>query len=77
MSVSCRICESANVRWLNAEANLHFPGWRGLDQPSVFAFPRVLVCLDCGHAEFRVAIRELQLIRAGTAPPSGHETAVA
>jgi hypothetical protein len=77
MSMNCRACESANVRAFNAETNLHFPGWRGLDQPSVFAFPRTMVCLDCGHAEFQVADRELQLIRAGTAPPSGHKAAVA
>ena len=75
--MSCRICESPNVRSLDAETNIHFPGWRGLDQPSVFAFPRVMVCLECGHAEFKVADKELQLIRTGTAPPSGQKSAVA
>lgn len=77
MSINCRICESANVRSLDAETNLHFPGWRGLDQPSVFAFPKVIVCLDCGHAEFKIAERELHLIRSGTVPPSGQKTAAA
>jgi hypothetical protein len=77
MSMNCRVCESANMRSFQAETNLHFPGWRGLDQPSVFAFPKVMVCLDCGHAEFKVAERELRLIREGTAPPSGKKTAVA
>jgi hypothetical protein len=77
MSMNCKVCESSNLRSFQAETNLHFPGWRGLDRPSVFSFPMVIVCLDCGHAEFKVADRELQLIRAGAAPPSGTKTAVA
>jgi len=75
MIINCRRCQSVNVQSLDAETNIHFPGWRGLDQPSVFAFPKVAVCLDCGHAEFKVAQRELELIRSGTTPPSGQRSA--
>ena len=48
-------CSSKNQRKLNAELALHFPGLKGLDQPIVWAFPEVLVCLNCGFAAFALA----------------------
>ena len=77
MGANCRICESANVSLLNAETNLHFPGRRGLDQQSIFAFPRVMVCLNCGYAEFTLAESELRLLRTEATRPSGEKTAAA
>jgi len=77
MSGNCRICESENVSLLNAETNLHFPGRRGLDQQSIFAFPRVTVCLNCGYSEFTLTERELQPLRAEAVRPSGEKTAAA
>jgi hypothetical protein len=45
------------------EMNLHFPGLEGLDKPPVLTFPEVLVCLDCGFAEFMFANAELSSLR--------------
>ena len=51
---SCPLCQSANRRELAAEVNIHFPGMKGIDIPSVWVFPRILVCMDCGAAQFTI-----------------------
>ena len=33
---------------------IHFMGLRNLDKPTVWLFPRLLVCMDCGFAEFNI-----------------------
>jgi hypothetical protein len=37
-----------------AEINVHFPGFEGLSKPTVWVFPRLRVCLDCGFTEFTI-----------------------
>jgi hypothetical protein len=54
-SAECTSCSSKKQRKLNAELALHFPGRKGLDKPIVWAFPEVLVCLNCGFAVFALA----------------------
>ena len=54
-SVECPSCSSKNQCAPNAEIALHFPGLRGLDKPIVWAFPKVLICLNCGFAVFELA----------------------
>ena len=56
---SCPFCQSANLRDFPAEINIHLPGMEGLTKPTVWAFPRLLVCLDCGVAQFSIADGEL------------------
>jgi len=34
--------------------NIHFPGMKGLDIPTVWVFPKILVCFDCGVSQFMV-----------------------
>ena len=48
----CYSCRSASVRDYPAEINVHFPGMEGLNIPSVWAFPKLSVCIACGAAEF-------------------------
>jgi hypothetical protein len=50
----CPSCHSRKIREYNAEINVHFPGMNGLTIPTVWVFPRVLVCLDCGQAQFTI-----------------------
>jgi len=46
------------------EICLHYPGGlESLDKPHVWAFPKVVVCLACGAAQFTVPDAELQLIQ--------------
>ncbi|HWC20441.1 MAG TPA: hypothetical protein VG498_25720 [Terriglobales bacterium] len=46
---------------MTSEIALHFP--RNLDKPHVFTFPIVVVCLNCGFAEFSIPKSELSTIR--------------
>jgi len=57
--VLCKSCQSSNLRNFNAETNIHFPGFDGLTKPTVWVFPKLLVCLDCGFTEFLVPTDEL------------------
>ena len=59
----CLVCQSSNQRTFPSELNIHFPGFEGLDRPTVWAFPRLLVCLDCGSTQFTLSddqVRELK-----------------
>jgi hypothetical protein len=62
--MKCRSCgASLVVQKLNGEIALHFPGLDGLNKPIVFVFPQVLVCLQCGFAEFAVPDEPLATIK--------------
>ena len=65
--MSCKSCGSAKATKLNAEMNLHFPGHVGLEIPAVWLFPEVVVCLDCGFAEFAIPEKELCNLRGSAA----------
>jgi hypothetical protein len=39
---------------------IHFPGLKNIDKPVVWVFPEVLICLDCGTAEFTMSEPELR-----------------
>jgi len=45
--------------------NFHFPGWNGLEKPTVWVFPEVAVCLNCGFAEFSMPEGELRELAKG------------
>ena len=60
----CRLCASENQKEFGSEINIHFPGRKGLDEPTVLVFPTLIVCIDCGFTEF--TIRETELHRLGT-----------
>ena len=48
----CGSCHSGKVLEYSAEINIHFPGMKGLSRPSVWVFPNIHVCLDCGATRF-------------------------
>ena len=43
-----------NQRNFAGEINIHFPGLKGLDKPTVWVFPKLVVCFDCGFTEFLI-----------------------
>ncbi len=65
--MSCKSCGSVEQKKFNAEMNLHLPGYENLDKATVWVFPEVVVCLDCGHAEFMVPAAELRALAKGAA----------
>ena len=65
--MACKECGSVNQKKMSAEMNLHFPGIEGLDKPTVWVFPQVVVCLNCGFAKFAVQKPELRRIEEGSA----------
>jgi hypothetical protein len=57
--MTCKSCTSTNHLRFSAEINVHFGGWGGLDEPGVFVFPKLHVCMDCGFTEFAIPETEL------------------
>jgi hypothetical protein len=56
----CKSCSKSNQSEFSSEVCIHFPGLRNLDKPAVFVFPKIVVCLDCGHTEFTMPETELR-----------------
>jgi hypothetical protein len=50
---------------------IHFPELKDIDKPVVWVFPEVVVCLDCGTAEFAVPEEELRQLAKGDAASAG------
>ena len=68
-------CAHNNEKQFPAEINIHFPGMEGLDKPSVWAFPRLLVCLDCGLTQFKIAETPLRQLSEGESSPAAKSMA--
>ena len=69
--VQCRTCGSDKQAEFTAEIALHFPGPGNLDKPHLLVFPRILVCLNCGSAEFTVPESQLQILANEMMPSRG------
>ena len=65
--MQCAKCQSTKQAQLAAEMMLHFEGLWNVDHPGVMTFPKVLVCLDCGHSTFSVPEVELAELNEGSA----------
>lgn len=58
------LCRSEHLARFSGEIAIHFLGLEGLDMPIVWIFPELVVCMDCGIAQFAVPEAELrQLVR--------------
>jgi hypothetical protein len=67
----CKSCGSVNQKKFSAEMRIHFPELKDIDDPVVWVFPEVVVCLDCGTAEFAVPEAELRHLVKGHAAAAG------
>ena len=60
---TCKSCSSENQHSFHGEVAMHFRGLDGLNKPIVWVFPEILVCLDCGLAEFEVPEEQKETLR--------------
>ena len=67
--MACFSCRSENVKAFNSEINIHIPGEPNLTK-SVQAFPKLLVCLDCGLADVLLSQDELRNLTQTVGKPS-------
>jgi len=67
----CKSCGSENVQKFRGEVAIHFPGLKNIDKPIVWVFPELVVCLECGVAQFAVAESELRQLQKGNAAAAG------
>jgi len=65
--MQCKSCDSDNLGEFKGELAIHFPGLKNLDTPVVWVFPNLVICLNCGVAQFVVPEDELQLLTKGDA----------
>jgi hypothetical protein len=67
--MSCLLCTSNNNTEFVAELIIHFSGLENLDRPGVWAFPKLLVCLDCGFSYFILQKPELDHVEISVRAP--------
>ena len=67
----CRSCDSRNQMKFIGEMGIRSPGLKSLDMPTVWVFPELVLCLDCGIAEFAVPEAELRVLAKGDAAAAG------
>jgi hypothetical protein len=67
----CKSCGSVNQHKFRAEMGIHFPGLKNIDKPVVWVFPDLVVCLDCGTAEFVVPKAELRVLARDDSAAAG------
>jgi len=60
----CKSCRSENQKVFFSEINIHFPGLQNLTR-NVWAFPTLLVCVNCGFTELQIEAPALQLLNEG------------
>jgi hypothetical protein len=69
--VKCKSCGSDKQSKFTAEIAIHSPSLKDLDQPIVWVFPELMVCLDCGTVQFAVPEEELRQLAKGDAAAAG------
>ena len=61
----CKSCGSENLGNFGGEIAIHFPGLQNIDRPHVYVSAEVVVCLDCGVAQFAFAEEPLRALERG------------
>jgi hypothetical protein len=67
----CKTCGSVNQSKFSAEMGIHFLELKNIDKPTVWVLPEVIVCLDCGMAEFSVPKHELRQLEQSDSAAAG------
>ena len=72
--MSCMVCGSDKLTKYTAEMNIHLTGLANLNRPSVWVFPELLVCLNCGFSPFMVPNAELSQLATAAQISQGKHT---
>jgi hypothetical protein len=72
--MSCKVCGSNKLTKYAAEMNIHLTGLANLNRPSVWVFPELLVCLNCGFSPFMVPTAELAQLANAAECSQGNRT---
>jgi hypothetical protein len=67
----CNSCGSVNQKKFIGEMGIRSPGLNGLNKPIVFVFPQLVICIDCGTAEFVMPEAELRELAKGESAAAG------
>jgi len=62
----CKSCGSESLQKFGGEIAIHFSGRENLDKPHVYVSSEIVVCLNCGVAQFAIQEAELRLLKEGT-----------
>jgi len=66
--MACSSCGSGSLRTFESETSIHFPRLRDADKLPVVVCEQLLVCFNCGKAEFVVPQNKLaQLAKSAAA----------
>jgi len=63
----CKQCSSDRQSSFTSEFAIHFPGLKGLENPVLWVFPKLVVCLKCGYPQFTTPEKQLRVLMQGTA----------
>jgi hypothetical protein len=65
----CPSCRSNNQAEFPSEMIVHFSGRENRDEPGVWVFSKLSICLDCGFLQSKIPASELAQL-AASAPTS-------
>ncbi len=71
----CKACQSRTQNPFRSEINIHLHAEIRPAMPSVLIFPELLVCLDCGFAEFSIPPADLSRLANGLRESTGEQKA--
>ena len=63
--MACNSCGSLKQGQFRSEIDIHFPELKDVDKRPILVFPDLVICFDCGKAEFTVPKEELNLLAQG------------
>jgi hypothetical protein len=62
----CDLRSSTKLAEFTVEMMIHLNASRSVEDPGVLAFPKVLICLNCGASRFTTPDGELRILRERT-----------
>jgi hypothetical protein len=68
--MACKACGSESLIQLEGEVTTSFPRVEHAKAPPIYFSQQLWICLDCGFAELRVPLAQLEVLRKNRTLPS-------